>query len=92
MFLPSIAADLLTDAMNKAGNGVPVEFGFRIVVVHAKDKKSGDDTYQYVAEPLFENRETDPLAALLEKAKKTLSELPVLTDTAVEKTAHTKKK
>jgi hypothetical protein len=92
MFLPNIAAELLTDAMAKAGDGVPVEFGFRIIVVHAKDKKSGADTYQYITEPLFENRETDPLAALLEKAKKTLSELPVLTVTAVEKPAPAKKK
>ena len=69
LFLPGVAEELLIDAMARAGDGVPVEFGFRIAVIHSEKGTTG---YAYIAEPLFENRETDPLAALIAKANKAL--------------------
>jgi len=78
LFLPDVALFLITPALEQAGKGAQIQFGFRIGVI--KDDATAPG-YSYVAESLIEPTENDPLELLAAKslpapasAQKTLDE------------------
>ena len=66
-FLPNVALDLVMGQLKMAETKA-VSFGFKIGIV--RDESSATN-YVYVADPIYEVMEHDPLAPLLEKMKGT---------------------
>lgn len=67
MFLPDVALNLILPALKDANNK-GVEFAFNIGVKADEASKTG---YIYVAEPIFEASENDPLEMITKKLTKT---------------------
>lgn len=65
MFLPDVALNLVTPALEAAGKGAAIEFAFQIGVIKDDSAATG---YVYVAESLIEPSASDPLEALSLKA------------------------
>lgn len=70
-YLPDVAENLLSNAMDDAGGAV-VEFGFSVSVIGVKGRTPEEPTkYEYRCKPLTESAENDPLALLENRIKAT---------------------